>query len=888
MVLSFYHADLSLVVAKDPTIRDLDASAFEEELELIERRRDALAILSSFFQGEQSVHRPSFPKFFVPLPVPFTAEQRNTDIGTHDILGVVADASLGTFDPLSPLQDFLSSHMDDAAAKAIAPLTIPLGLPHGSIHARCLIERFRRFRDGKGTLPSFEHDVLPVLNRLKQSNDQCRLAEWCVAYYDGNDSQKLQCLDHGLRYAMAASSELEKRTFYKSKGDEERLRTDERNALDSVKRLSEMHSALSDRLEVNRILRSAKIGSSQQFRSVEIMVRDLTNRLQESFWASADSSPEKFVEVLLIEASLLASNACFDLDISFSVSQFRHMASVVHQACKRIADQYSHVHPGDISRCVARRWLVHGDELSSSGRTESGKQPLNDTSRHLNGELSSSVSADEGDTVDFVMDLNSLSEAKAVWSDDIGSGPSHKGDKSATISMEEEPSALKPDGSSREASEIGSTKVALRVAFVMSFAEGYHRSGKIESNDDENMSSKANTNDMPNSGLPKKSRPGLLSRVSAKDSNARTSVIEHARELLAIVFAKSGGSDVDPSMSFISTSTSADEKSDARKTLTFAMRYRALRSAAIMCPQVALDQVVTEEGYFATGVADAECSLQKCTYGAFVAKEIEEMGLPLPHSDLVQLSTMHFPSYARALWRHHRDGDIRGKKGRLLLLLLEMSLKDSSDSELTVALLNEMSKLRLPRTLMLGCECVAKFKLRAGVAKSSSLLRDESKAVSDAVFTAANLVLTEVHRSLLSASSQDLEKRLPTVRRVGNLVQMFSDTENGQRQLSQFVKVLVDLVALGNDSSSFTLADIALNASHCLSSVQSRQQFFVLLAQHSSGEAAIRHRGKAIASLHEENRSALNALLFEIETSYDPVADIFYKDDSVDGMNDAA
>jgi hypothetical protein len=110
MVLSLYHADLSLVVAKDPTIRNLDASAFEEELEFIERRRDTLAVLSSFFQAEQNVHRPSFPKFFVPLPVPFTVERGNTEVGSHDIrsiLGVVADASLGAFDPLGPLQDFL-------------------------------------------------------------------------------------------------------------------------------------------------------------------------------------------------------------------------------------------------------------------------------------------------------------------------------------------------------------------------------------------------------------------------------------------------------------------------------------------------------------------------------------------------------------------------------------------------------------------------------------------------------------------------------------------------------------------------------------------------------------------------------------------------------------
>ena len=176
-MLSLYHADLSLVVARDRNVHDFDSLAFEEELEFIERRRDALAILSSYFQGGQKVHRPPFPKFFVPLPVPFSAERRNSEIRPRDILGVSVDNNTGMFDPLGPLQEFVSLYMDEAAAKALAPLTIPLGLAHGSIHARCLIERFRRSRDGRATLPSFEQNVLPVLNRIKNSTDQSRLAD---------------------------------------------------------------------------------------------------------------------------------------------------------------------------------------------------------------------------------------------------------------------------------------------------------------------------------------------------------------------------------------------------------------------------------------------------------------------------------------------------------------------------------------------------------------------------------------------------------------------------------------------------------------------------------------------------------------------------------------
>ena len=107
MVLSLYHGDLALVVSKDPTIRDLDASAFEEELELIERRRDALAILSSFFVGDE---KPAFPKFFVPLPVPFKMERQDSEeIQSCDILGLAGDSDAAMFDPLSPLREFFVS-----------------------------------------------------------------------------------------------------------------------------------------------------------------------------------------------------------------------------------------------------------------------------------------------------------------------------------------------------------------------------------------------------------------------------------------------------------------------------------------------------------------------------------------------------------------------------------------------------------------------------------------------------------------------------------------------------------------------------------------------------------------------------------------------------------
>jgi hypothetical protein len=64
--------------------------------------------------------------------------------------------------------------------------------------------------------------------------------------------------------------------------------------------------------------------------------------------------------------------------------------------------------------------------------------------------------------------------------------------------------------------------------------------------------------------------------------------------------------------------------------------------------------------------------------GVFVAKEIEEMTTS-PHSDLGQLSLNAFLSSWLLVisLRHHRDGDIKGSKGRLYFTL-EMSLKDNA------------------------------------------------------------------------------------------------------------------------------------------------------------------------------------------------------------------
>ena len=149
------------------------------------------------------------------------------------------------------------------------------------------------------------------------------------------------------------------------------------------------------------------------------------------------------------------------------------------------------------------------------------------------------------------------------------------------------------------------------------------------------------------------------------------------------------------------------------KALTFAMRHRALRAACVLCPEDVLTNVIEEENYInSNGSGDLFIASSKFCFGTFLAMEIEAMGLELPHSDLVQLSTMHFSSYARVLWRHHGRTECNGYKGRLILLLLELSLREGevTDPSLIISILTKMVQLDIPRTMLLACERIVTVK----------------------------------------------------------------------------------------------------------------------------------------------------------------------------------
>ncbi|KAK1748907.1 hypothetical protein QTG54_000846 [Skeletonema marinoi] len=190
--------------------------------------------------------------------------------------------------------------------------------------------------------------------------------------------------------------------------------------------------------------------------------------------------------------------------------------------------------------------------------------------------------------------------------------------------------------------------------------------------------------------------------------------MHHAQELLNIATHQLLHADLfDESVSFDSNnsilSTIQEERSfikdDSRatnkaKSFSFAMRNRAMRVASILCPHDVLLRVLTEEGLVSKITDDV---INKFTFASFVASEIEAMGLPLPHSDLLDELFLFRTDYLASSWWRL----IRGLSGRFYLLLLNLCINNqlSIDWELFVSIFSELKRLELPRSLLLACEC---------------------------------------------------------------------------------------------------------------------------------------------------------------------------------------
>jgi len=716
LVLDLYHEALGQFVDHSPPLlKDCEVERFEEEIDMVDRRRDVMNILSSFFPKDHASERPGFTGLFAPLKQTFTSSEESAPVSCN-ILGKT-DGDIRQLDPLKPLEKILSGSNSNTAAAALAPMCISLGLPPGYVHARSLIMKFQKASDGVMNCPSFENDVIPVFRRIRSPRDKAELAEWCAMQYQNKkDDEKLKCLDMALKFALEASSEIENLRRHGA-SDDEKAESAERQALETVKRISSVKSVLSDVLRVKAILRGACRMSNQEALSkiIERLVNELDQYAQERL-----VTPEVLIDFLLSRGSLAAAEAALDSVSPLSIVHLRKLCSVVHEASKSISDQHSHIRSSHRCRRLVRKWLFYGDSSSSGSSNDEGA-PIRDAEESSATACTSSLIAieQEEETVDFVMDLAGLHE-QGDWETDAAPREPAK----PRYTLEEEPSAI-GETSAREVSEKNCQRASLRIAFVLAFADADSSSA------DESASGGGVTDNLENAVsrsnrlVLRGKRPGLLAKLESKrDSHREDHALGHSRELLRIVFAQASfsanlfgtaSSFEGGTISEESVSNGSSTSHGAQDTVTFAMRHRALRAASILCPQEALERVIQAEGFLddaasgGTGNDDRDCSLSGCAFGAFVAKEIEEMGLSLPHSDLGQISSMHYPSYARALHRdhHHRLGT---GSGRLSLLLLEMSLRTASvDASFVNSVLDEIAQMHLPRTLLIASEHVARY-----------------------------------------------------------------------------------------------------------------------------------------------------------------------------------
>lgn len=733
-------------------IPQAEQQILEAELEQIDRRCDALAILSSVFEGDKKCDRPPFVSFFRPLPKNLSDYAIGYSLPPScGILGNV-ESSENVFDPLEALQVVLLRSYDANLSAALAPLCLPLGLPNGYIHARFLMEHFRWSQQQGTNPPELETDVLPVLGRIQSCGDKAALAEFCSSYYTNNDLVRLKCLELALKSAIKYSSEVEQRKnrYSRSVKDASSLHTLEQEvalALESVERLSKAKSALSDKITVVQALLNDTASSD--------MTKQLLQKLDKVLWSSQEATPppEAVLEVLLIEASLVAAHESIS-STPMSMQEFRRFSSTVNRATQELTGEHSHIRVHEITRRITRGWLFRGD-IDATGE---GDVPLKPRDSSVAVSYPSKVTIpddcdDNDDTINFVMDLKITTndDDEISWNGDSALLPKRENGK---ITSDEEFSVLRK--SEREEAEETTTRVALRVAFVL----GASQEAGPQSDNNENSSSLANT-----SSTRKGKGRDLLAKLDATGARKNRYVMECAKELLRIVFFEDS------------------------KNVTFLMRYRALRSAAILIPQEGLEQVCEEQGY----LISHRNSLSACCYGSYVASECESLGLPLPHSDLGHISSIHFQSFARTHWRHNRDSNLKGSRGRFLLLLLEMTLRgDDVDQTLVETLLQEMKRLNLLRTLLSACESILMYKESVGTQVFASFLSKCDIQVHSATLTSANAVLGELQEKAQSIGSDEgsVLEATRTVQRLGFVVQGFSSTNGGQAQLVRFLGAL--------------------------------------------------------------------------------------------------
>jgi hypothetical protein len=406
---------LNRIREDDP--REKKKQSVREEIERVDRRREALAILTTFAAKQSADTKlPNYNKLFLKFPTPFGSTGRGVVRRAGVLLNLRREA--GLFDPLDSLREFLGeSTMEDLSSTVLIPLCHSLGLPGGFIPARMMQETFLRLGS---TPPSFDASVKPVLAKLP-AFDAGVLGEWCaLKYFEAGRRGKfakmrLQCLEESYRHSLEASKLLEDEeslpagvvgggggedsTISFGNSDGERSKQ-ARQALEMVRRIGKDLSALKNELKMREILEGGGSGNADSDSARPVVDHALRFIVDDILRASAagrggdgeddeedatmrggggenvsNVEVESLVEKLLSEGAERAAKA-YEKG-SFKIEDLRDAAWRVHSAAGALAEVHTEVNIERTCRRLARALLEAGKrDAEGREKTETEKEKL--------------------------------------------------------------------------------------------------------------------------------------------------------------------------------------------------------------------------------------------------------------------------------------------------------------------------------------------------------------------------------------------------------------------------------------------------------------------------------------------------------------------------------
>jgi hypothetical protein len=167
-----------------------------------------------------------------------------------------------------------------------------------------------------------------------------------------------------------------------------------------------------------------------------------------------------------------------------------------------------------------------------------------------------------------------------------------------------------------------------------------------------------------------------------------------------------------------------------------------------------------------------------------------------------------------------------------------MCVRDKAklDRDFVACILDEMARLKLPRTILHGCENLVEITALGPHSLPST-------SVLSALATSAKIILHEFHQAIATHDSVVFLGGLPTLKRLGRVVESVADFEGGQNHVRQLCTVLTDLLPFcPPGDASATVAAVALSAILRIKGSSTRGPLLAKLSQNEFGKIVLQQR----------------------------------------------